>query len=485
MFTQKTTIDSLSNYSFQNLADKFYKSEDSLSISRIYAIEYLNRAKIKKDTIRMADGYYFLTQITSDSIHLKYNDSIVKLTENTNIKNNHYPTVGFLQTGDYYYDKRNFNEALINYLNGLDKINKENNIDYYNQLTFRIGLIKTRYGQNEDALKLFKNLYRYYENKKSSKYETELKLYILFSLSDSYRRNKIIDSSQYFVDIGYKQSKELNNEILNNYFVFMKGILEFEENNIIAAKDSIKKALPYLLKSYDLPNYAYANYYLGKVNEKLNYEDLAIKNYKVVDSVFTSINDIHPDLRKAYINLIEIYKKNDQPENQLKYINRLLIVDDALDKNYKELTKNIFNKYDTPELIKQKNNLINRLKDDSYTKNIVIAVIGILLTIFLILLYTQKKKEQIFKRKFNQLLQDSLDKKENEKKVFKTKKSVPKDIELKLLLKLEEFEKNNMFLQKNMTIGKLAIDFKTNTKYLSATINNNKSKNFSRYIRRV
>lgn len=48
--------------------------------------------------------------------------------------------------------------------------------------------------------------------------------------------------------------------------------------------------------------------------------------------------------------------------------------------------------------------------------------------------------------------------------------------------KLEKFEKEKQFLEKGMTLNKLASIFETNSTYLSQFINETKSMNFSRYL---
>ena len=59
---------------------------------------------------------------------------------------------------------------------------------------------------------------------------------------------------------------------------------------------------------------------------------------------------------------------------------------------------------------------------------------------------------------------------------------ISKDIIDSILLDLKKFEKNNDFLNNEITLTNLAVDFNTNSSYLSKIINGNKGKNFSTYI---
>ena len=51
-----------------------------------------------------------------------------------------------------------------------------------------------------------------------------------------------------------------------------------------------------------------------------------------------------------------------------------------------------------------------------------------------------------------------------------------------LISKIDDFEANNGFLKKNLTLDSLAKEFQTNRDYLSKLINELKGKNFSQYL---
>lgn len=59
---------------------------------------------------------------------------------------------------------------------------------------------------------------------------------------------------------------------------------------------------------------------------------------------------------------------------------------------------------------------------------------------------------------------------------------VPKEMEEKLLEKLNDFEKSTDFTKQATSLSRLALQFETNTKYLSEVVNSNKQKNFNTYI---
>lgn len=59
---------------------------------------------------------------------------------------------------------------------------------------------------------------------------------------------------------------------------------------------------------------------------------------------------------------------------------------------------------------------------------------------------------------------------------------VPKEMEVTLLKKLNEFEKTTDFTKQDTSLSRLALQFDTNTKYLSEVVNFLKRKNFNSYI---
>ena len=199
----QSEVDSLKNKSFDELKVKFYKHEKAKGLAIVYAKTYLSRAKKINDTIKIANGFYFLSCLSKDSLFLSYNDSIINLTKNLKKENKFYPIIGYFKKGDYFYSKRDFSLALKNYLLAHEsKINAKNE-GYMFDLKYRIGLLKSRYGNDKDALALFKDIYKHHIKKKYNDTQPSYYLPILYALSYSYLRNGLLDSSYYFNKKGY------------------------------------------------------------------------------------------------------------------------------------------------------------------------------------------------------------------------------------------------------------------------------------------
>src|SRR5690606_18285572 len=129
-----------------------------------------------------------------------------------------------------------------------------------------------------------------------------------------------------------------------------QGINDHLTGNYENAIDKIKNSLPALLENEDFAWASIGEFYIGKSWWERGDADQAIDYFKKVDQVFDTRGYTHPDLREAYELLITYYKKQDDKENQLRYIEKLVSVDSVYNRNHKYLINQLFKKYTTFEL---------------------------------------------------------------------------------------------------------------------------------------
>jgi AraC-like DNA-binding protein len=125
---------------------------------------------------------------------------------------------------------------------------------------------------------------------------------------------------------------------------------------------------------------------------------------------------------------------------------------------------------------------------------VLLGLMGILIVIGLILHFRNKSKIKTYKMLLNYLqkkeeamakplvLEEILE--EQEEIIEQKSKPIQilKESELQILQGLEKFEASAKFTNKDMSLGLLAAQLNTNTKYLSEIINRQKNKNFNGYI---
>lgn len=95
-----------------------------------------------------------------------------------------------------------------------------------------------------------------------------------------------------------------------------------------------------------------------------------------------------------------------------------------------------------------------------------------------------KKQFDFFEKQIRQKPQPALLSKTNTATKYSGTAKISKEKENEILQKLEEFEKSDRFLNKNMSLSLLSSQMEINTKYLSEVINN-KEKNFNGYINKL
>lgn len=180
----------------------------------------------------------------------------------------------------------------------------------------------------------------------------------------------------------------------------------------------------------------------------------------------------------------------------------MINLDKSYEKNYKYLYTTIHRKYDTQELIKQKQE-IERLLE---VKNgVIIALIIVTFFIVLIFLFRFYQIRKQYEKRFEELISKSTEKTNpfSPPLVESVNNNKTKDIQIKkqedlsyfskiqginpqvvqnVLSELETFEHSDGFLNPQVTQRLLSEEFGTNSTYLSKIVNTYKGKNFNMYI---
>lgn len=475
-----------------------YNNVTQKSEKRKYAILYLNKGKKEKSAIHIAKGYYWLALLEYDSDNkktLQLLDSVIKYSKN-NLDDKFFPAAAYCDKAIFLEKEYQFKQAIQNY-NLAEKFAIRNNRNYYYVIRQNIAITKSEnLGEVQEALKIYKECYNYYKSKNirdKSLYDDYQS--VIFGLADVYKSLKITDSCTYYNKIGYIETKATHNDFYHYMFVLNEGANQTLKKNYTAAIDSIDKALP-KLKSLNNTGNVFASYfYYGKAYEGLGNSKQALINFKKVDSIYQRDNKIMtPEFTDGYLYLIEYYKKVGDKFNQLKYLTTYMTIDSTLQKNYKELNKVFQKEYDFPHLVKEKETLIESLKNKSNFYFWGIAFL-ILLVIGLFLYQQQIKKK--YHLRFNKIIAEStiirsIDNSnisESEDVViyqshFNSAKinTIGEDIINLILKKLDDFENKKGFLDNKVSIKTLSDDFETNSKYLSKVVNEYKSKTFINYI---
>jgi len=465
--------DSLLVQDYPTLTDKFWNSFDnSGEFTELYARAYLAKAKQDKDSIEIARGFEYLAQISEPLQNIAFSDSIIIYSRNSGHPN--YPAVGYALKGYWNYQLGNYDEALNGYLKAYSSAKEKGNIAQQIEVNQFIGVIKSAWGDHEEALKLYKEHLSFIKEQPDyqSKYREDY-LITLHNLSLAQIRDKNYAAADKTIYEAYSTINSDEDPIYKD-FLFASAISLFFQGKRRAAEDSINKVIPLLEDKTDL---AMANYYQGMLSDNTQKRLFFFSN---VDSIYNKTNIEFPELRTVYETFVDYYRSKGQESAELSYLKKLIVVDSRLAHNREYLNSTITKKYDTPSLIAQKNKIIQKLSHNNEKNQNLIIYISLATACIIAIAFFIYYKSKRLRRRFA-ILQEEL--KKDNVPISQPPKINTIDSSSEILLeKLEKFERTGGYTSNDVTLFSLAKMLKSNQSYLSKTINDHKGKNFPNYI---
>lgn len=478
-------IDSLATYSYRQLGDRFYASQSDSAKAIAYASAYIKKSQSMKDTLNMATGYFLLSDITKNSKHfVNYWNNIIDSLKDK--ENKRFPAISYLELGDFYYNRGEYSLALRNYINSERSTQRNYNDSLMFIVTHRMGLIKAANGDKKTAIKLFKKVYDYY-NSKSSKENSSYDFYSLsLNLSSLYLQDKKYDSAKYFNNKAINLIAIIKDSSMLGYPTFFNGKIEYLNKNYNKAIIELKKSIPFLKLDQNITSISNCFYYLQKSFLEIGDKKTALSYALKIDSLFQKHKYFYSSQKPAYKSLIEYYRKQNNNQKELEYINKYLAVDSVLTARAIKVNKNLTDNYDIPKLLEERKVLLGKLEHKlSNSKQWLIGLgTGSLFLIFI--LVSQARKKKMYQQRFLELLNKEKDSQNHmEESAIQYETNLPEDVVADILTRLELFENKQDFLSNKITLPNLAKTFHTNSNYLSKVINHHKKQSYSNYINKL
>ena len=389
-YCQQTLIDSLSNEEFSVLEEKF--NENSLDSSRIkYAHAYLQKAKLNKDSVKIADGYLLFSEYYSKTLKaIQYTDSALFLTKDLHQKK--YPAQGYIQKGVQLYYNSNQTMAFENFITANALASKQQNYQQLITIKHYIGLLKNISGEREEALILFKENFKNIQQRNLRSIDRKQYLKSLYALADSYSKNLNFDTARVLLKKGVIECNNKRDGYIYPHFLVGYGINSYHIKKYQIALDSLQKAIT-LLKNEErsLP---VIYLYLFDIYTDLNNQKSGLKYLFKIDTLYKkNLSSIY-NVRESYFLLSNYYKSINNSKKQLEYLNKFLATDSIIDHDFGKLDKQITDKYETPLLLQQKQDLIASLKQNNKERYRIITLLIILsLAFFFVILYILRRYE--------------------------------------------------------------------------------------------
>jgi AraC-like DNA-binding protein/tetratricopeptide (TPR) repeat protein len=477
-YSQKKSFDipdSIQNKNYEYLFQRIEDSQKNSTLQDLYLQTFLNKAKSENNSNEIISGYKNYLHYSKESLKLIYADSMIYTAGKT--RNNALIGSSYLTKGIVYYGMKKHKTALDNYLTANKYISQTNDQYLIHKVKYNIGLIKYYLGFYYEAISLFSDCMEYYKNDNVRPY-----LNSIHSLGLCYNKVGNYGLTTQMNEKGLTEGKKLSNNEMDIYFIHSEGVNQYFRHNYKNAIQKIKSVVNPLKLSNDFANESVAYFYIAKSYLMLNEPEMALPYLKKVDVIFEQKKYIRPDLIENYQLLIKYYQTKKDHAAELHYMKKLLKADSILDNNYKYLSTKIYKEYDSRKIERKMRDIEHSLEVRKYNDLISISIATLLLIALIYIFYRYKTNKKIYQRNFMELME----KNENEKIENEISNNSLEDINqetiISLLKKLEKFETNRKYLEKDLTLPKVAVLFNTNINYLYKIIYHYRGKKFNDYI---
>lgn len=481
LYSQKETYSE-----YYKIKEKYINREENDFRAFNFLNQYISKAKSEKNYIQLTQAYKDAVFYSSSREQkLSYADSTIlaaKRTSDKDLISDAYLGKGII----YYFNYKKYKLALDEYLKAYQY--SENTHDNYlkYRVIYHLGVVKSYLGYYQEALAHFKEALAYFESQiKTSNHPNIIfnnqkgYYHSIHQMIFCYRNLGDYPKAESLIKLGLAQTYKTNFKQERGYFLKENGIDLYRRKKYAQAILSLNESVPNIKHFQDFAWTAVDYFYIGKSYLAEKKSQMAINNFKKVDSVFQKHSFILPELRENYEILINYYKKKKDPSKELYYTKQLLKADSIISKDFTYLSNKIHREYDTQSLIKDK----QRLEKKTSLGTILLISVVILVILLCTILISKYKKEKDIRNQYKMF---------ELKKIYEQQQktlspSVPKsNLDAKmveeLLQKLKSFEEKNEYTEQGLTLNKLAQKLGTNSNYLSQIINDYKGTNFNRYL---
>lgn len=479
--------DSLKNKTYDYLYSKIGENRRDTIPALIYVNTYLAKAIQEDNGYRRSTAYRSLAYFEKDQERkFDFFEKALSEKESLDAPNMIYL---YLQIGLAHYGYFEYEAAISYYLKGL-KLIENNNDEWSNNSKYyffnNIAIIKEELGKHDEALSLYKKNLAYEILKK----DTLGSLVTMGNIALSMRNVKKYDSASYY----YHKIIDVVKEKLptrREFVIINEGINLFYKEKYIESEELLLKEH----SRFNFYNTEYKKYYiltalyLGKLQLTYYNDTEKAKAYFLeVDSLVSKVKVAIPKTVEAYEFLINYYDEKGNIEEQLDAVTKLYQLRTTISSRNMSAVDILHSEFDIPKLLKSKEELIQKLEQETNSLNTKTIYLIFFILLLLILFITQYSKKRKYKKRFNAIISEL-----NAKKSKSTSHNnlsitpqllgvIDKETVTSVLKKLEGFEQKKDFLQNDINVSALAKKCNTNSKYLSKIINTYKNKSFVNYI---
>lgn len=471
--------DSLKNKTIDYVIDRLDENEGDELLDSIYANSYLFKSKRTNDPENLIKAYNVVMHKSPRETWLQYCDSM--LTVAAQSKQNNLIGGAYLTRGLVYNAFKQQTKALDDYLLADNFISRSDDQYLRHKAKFSIAVIKYNLGYYHEAISLLRECEVYFKINEPGLPH----LRTLHALSLCYIKTKQYAQVTSLIDIGYRESIDMEELKTIPYFKNAEGRNEFFKENYPVAIEKLQQSLPQIIKFDDFITVSSTYYFIGRSYWALGEKEKAIPYLKKVDELFRQDKFIKDEVLEAYDLLAQYYEDKGNTAEQLKYLTGLLKAETFVSKNFRYLSENMHREYD----LKKIKDSTEELKRQLFFRDKLDLIFGIIFLLVCIILgfiiCKQYQRRKLRKQKFKGVISH---KDRTASPVLSNEKIIDGDQIIKpeiveaVSKKLEKFEDSDAFLDKDFNLNKMAAIVDCNTRYTSRIICETRKKKYIEYI---
>ena len=476
---QEIKYSDLLSKSYEDLLDLYDVNIKDTTTANQIAKVYLLKSKDENDSDKIARGYSKLAYISKFPIAIKYLDSSIAYSfESENIN---YPTQFYLKKAQYLFNNNEYERSLKSAISAYNNATVKKNLEQQISSLHQINLVNELWGDYRKVLETGFFIEKLIAKNKQKELFFEQSLFALEGIGKCYVRLKKPDSALIYFEKGISESLKKKDTLTYYGFVSRTGMA-------LTVKGKYKRALDSLFKgdknrSGFNDNYLpYFYYYVGKSYYNLGDINKGVSYFRKIDSVYEKNHILSPELPDVYDKLISYYKSENKEELQLKYLYKLIQIERIIEAKRTQIIDKTNEDYHIPKILQEKDKIITDLNiQNKNSTRLTWWILGLLIVSMISLFYYIKRQLK-FKKRFNNLINQQEAKKVKNEKDNSLNSGISIIIIEEILGHLDLFEQKKNYLKLNISLNDMAKGFGTNSTYLSKVINLKKDKNFSQYI---
>ncbi len=457
---------------YEQLSNAFLVHKSDTITALRHASHWLTTAKADRNKKEQVAAYQAFMHVVKKEYRMIYADSLLNTALGT--ADNSIIGSAYLTIGTAYYSQKNNTVALEHYVKAATHISKTDDRYLSNKIKYALAQTNYHLGYYDEAIALFTNCMRYFKDENEAAY-----IKSLHGLALCYHYNGRYDLSSYTNQLGIEISEKSDQPEMSQYFKNSEGFNKYRLKEYNQSLSLLTTSLPTIVKRKDDTNQALTLLYIGKCWLNKQDENQAIDYFLSVDQLIMDKQIVHPYLLETYELLVHYFKKNDDTAMRLKYSDKLIEFEKILKKEYKYLTYKIHNESAIRDL-KEKTTLNppapTSMKRDVHFKYGIISVFILAVSSIPIYIFWNRRRKEERQELFTE------DKELIGLSNSDVLKKISPDMLRSILIALEGFEKSTKCTAKGYSLGMLADDLKTNTRYTSAVILHYRNKKIRQYI---